>query len=125
MVRAWSVNGRPHLLAGCLALGLFAGWAAALAITVHAIGTRPDRSGALLAVFPTSLDEFQILARVSRAEGVLVAGTWLPNVWHVYGDDRNFAAALRGEGASLVLPPLPFTLLGAGGCFGMPTTRPG
>jgi hypothetical protein len=125
MVGAEDGNPRRHLLAAWLVLGLLAGWAAAMAAAVHAIGTRPDRSGALLAVFPPFLDEFQILARVSRAEGSLVAGTWLPNVWHVHGEARNFAAALRGQGASLVLPPLPVALPGIGGCFGMPTAGPG
>ena len=106
-------------------LGLVGAWVLALAITVHTIGTRPDRSGALLAVFPRALDETQILARVSRAEGSLVSGTWFANVWHVYGQSREFAAALRVQGASLVLPPLPFSVLGVGGCFGMPVAGEG
>ena len=117
--------GRHHLLALGLVLGLVAAWICALAVTVQAIGTRPDRTGALLAVFPRSLDETQILARVSRAEGSLVGSTWLANVWHVYGDSQNFAAALHGQGATLVLPPLPFAVFGVGGCFGMPLTRQG
>ena len=118
-------DARQHLLAVGLVLGLVGAWVTALAITVHTIGTRPDRSGALLAVFPRALDETQILARVSRAEGSLVSGTWLANVWHVYGQSQEFAAALRVQGASLVLPPLPFSVLGVGGCFGMPVAGEG
>ena len=118
-------DARQHLLAAGLVLALVGAWIAALAITVHEIGTRPDRSGALLAVFPRSLDETQILARVSRAEGSLVGGTWLANVWHVYGQSQEFAAALHAQGASLVLPPLPFDVFGVGGCFGMPVAREG
>ena len=112
-------DARQHLLAVGLVLGLAGACVTALA-TVHTICTRPDRSGALLAVFPRALDETQILARVSRAEGSLVGGTWFANVWHVYGQSQEFAAALRVQGASLVLPPLPFSVLGVGGCFGMP-----
>ena len=70
-------DARQHLLAVGLVLGLAGAWVTALAITVHTSGTRPDRSGALLAVFPRALDETQILARVSRAEGSLVSGTRL------------------------------------------------
>ena len=107
-----------------MVLGLAGAWVTALAITVHTIGTRP------IAQAPCwrssrALDEAQILARVSCAEGSLVGGTWIANVWHVYGQSQEFAAALRVQGASLVLPPLPFSVLGVGGCFGMPVAREG
>ena len=57
-----------------------------------------------------------MLARVARADGAVVRGTWLANVWHVYGDRPGFAAALRASGAVYVLPTLPWDLLGIGGC---------
>jgi hypothetical protein len=109
-------------MAAGLALALLAIWAVTVAITLLAIGTRPERSGALLAVFPLAVGEAAILASVSRAEGSLVGPTWLPNVWHVYGEAPRFAGALRDQGASLVLPPLPAAIFRNGACFGMPLT---
>ncbi len=113
-----------HGLAAGLALGILVLWAAATADTLYTLGTRADRSGALLAVFPPATSEAAVLARVSRAQGVLVGSTWFGNVWHVYGEAPDFAGALREQGASLVLPPLPVALLGNSACFGMPLTAP-
>lgn len=113
-----------HGLAAGLALGLLAIWALAVAAALHAVGTRPDRTGALLAVFPPAANESGILASVSRAQGSLVGATWLPNVWHVYGEAPGFAGALHEQGASLVLPPLPAAVFGNGACFGMSVSPP-
>ena len=112
---------RPHEQHGLAALvagGILAVWAAALVTALHAIGTRPDRSGELLAVFPPALGAGVDLVRVARADGVLLGGTWLPSVWQVHGESRDFSAALRSQGAMLVLPPVAPAVFAVDGCFG-------
>ena len=107
----------PHRLALGLAAGILGAWALALTLT---LGTAADK-GELMAVFPRGTGEAEVLTRVARAEGAVVRGTWLGNVWHVYGDRPGFAQSLRAAGAVYVLPALPFDLFGMGGCgYGRP-----
>jgi hypothetical protein len=87
-----------------------------LAATLAIAGAGEQRSGALLAVFPRGIAEAEVLARVARADGVVMRGTWLANVWHVYGEGQRFAGELRAAGAVLVLPTLPYDSFGVGGC---------
>jgi hypothetical protein len=105
-----------HVLTLALLGGILVLWAAGLVATLAAAGSSDQRSGALIAVFPRGTDESEALARVARAEGAIVRGSWLANVWHVYGEQPRFAGALREQGAVWVLPTLSFGLLGAGGC---------
>jgi hypothetical protein len=105
-----------HLLAALLGGLVLLGWAAALALVLASAGAREDRSGELMAVFPRGTAEAEALARVARAGGVVMRGTWLPNVWQVFGAEPRFAGALRAQGAVLVLPPLPFEGFAMGGC---------
>lgn len=104
-----------HRLALALGGGVVLAWGLALGLTLLA-ASNPERSGAVLAVFPRGTSEAQVLARVARAEGAVVQGTWFGNVWHVYGERPRFAAGLREQGALYVVPPLPMEVLGLGGC---------
>jgi hypothetical protein len=104
-----------HRLALVLGGSIVLAWGLALALTLLA-ASDPERSGALLAVFPRGTSEAQVLARVARAEGAVVQGTWFGNVWHVYGEGPRFAGGLREQGALYVVPPLPMEVFGLGGC---------
>jgi hypothetical protein len=110
---------RRHLLAAAIGVGVAAAWAVSLAATAEVVGSRRDRSGPVIAVFPRAMGPGEVLARVARADGTLVAETWLANAWHVRGEAPGFAGALRDAGATLVLPPLPYGLLGLPGCGGV------
>jgi hypothetical protein len=104
-----------HRLALVLGGGVVVAWVLTMVLTLLA-ASDPQRSGALLAVFPRGTSEAQVLARVARAEGAVVQGTWFGNVWHVYGERQRFAAGLREQGALYVVPPLPMDVFGLGGC---------
>lgn len=110
-----------------LALGLFtliiAGWLVTMLLTVRTAGQVDEGKGALLAVFPRGISEVEVLTRVAQADGVVMRGTWFGNVWHVYGDQADFAAALRAHGAVLVLPPVAGEALSLGGCGYAPVPR--
>jgi hypothetical protein len=117
-----------HALTLALLGGILVLWAAGLVATLAAAGASDQRSGALIAVFPRGTGESEVLARVARAEGAIVRGSWFANVWHVHGEQPNFARTLREQGALWVLPTLSLELLGAGGCgFGadLPARDPG
>ncbi|HEX6012548.1 MAG TPA: hypothetical protein VFY87_12250 [Geminicoccaceae bacterium] len=106
------------LAAGGLVVGA---WAMALALTLGSAGARPDRHGTLLAVFPRGVAEAEVLARVARADGAVVRGTWFGNVWQVHGERPGFSGRLLERGAVRVLPALPYDVFGVGGCsFGLP-----
>ncbi|MEK0084403.1 hypothetical protein [Benzoatithermus flavus] len=107
---------RGHLLAFLLGALVVIAWMVGLAVTLAIAGAKEERSGTLLAVFPRGLGETEVLARVAHADGVVMRGTWLANVWQVHGEGERFAGALRAQGAMLVLPPLPYDSFGAGGC---------
>jgi hypothetical protein len=103
-----------------LALGLLGAvlalWLVALAVTLEVAGHEARRSGTLLAVFPRGIGATEVLARVAGADGVVIGGTWFGNVWHVHGERPRFAGELREQGAVYVLPTLPFSMFGTGGC---------
>jgi hypothetical protein len=111
-----SPGGKVHLVAfGACGL-ILAGWALALGVTLTVAGARDDRSGPVLAVFERGLDEIDVLARVARAGGVVMRGTWFGNVWQVHGEHPGFARELRALGAVHVLPTLPYDAFSVGGC---------
>jgi hypothetical protein len=105
-----------HGLALLLGSLVVVAWAALLLVTLETGGRQDERTGALLAVFPRGIGETEVLARVARADGAVIGGTWFGNVWHVYGEQGDFARDLRLQGAVYVLPMLPFAGFGMGGC---------
>lgn len=115
----------PHALAVGLCALAVASWALALVATLQVAGTRDERSGAVLAVFPQGASEAEVLARVARADGVVMRGTWLANVWQVHGEQAGFARSLRAQGAVLVLPTLPYAAFTVGGCGFSAAANPG
>jgi hypothetical protein len=105
-----------HGLAIGIAVGLLFVWAAVLVATLVAASGRPDRAGALLAVFPRGISATEAIGRVALADGAVMSGSWFGNVWHVYGRQPDFAGRLLAQGAVFVLSPLPYAAFTVGGC---------
>ena len=109
---------RVHLGALAVLAGAVLVWGL---LIVGTLARAADDAGTLVAVFPPGTDASEVLLRVARADGVVVRGTWLPNVWHVNRERAGFAGDLkRAAGALVVLPMLPVELfgMGAGACAG-------
>ena len=120
---AGSADMRAHLLAGLIAAAVVAAALLALGGTLLVAGGRDHPGGALVAVFPPRTPEAQAFARVARAGGVVMNATWLAGTWQVYGEDPGFAAALRAQGALLVLPPPSIETFSIGACGGTAIAR--
>jgi hypothetical protein len=116
MMRSAPRSADLHLLAAMLLGGIVVVWALVLLLILATAGTAGERSGRLLAVFPRGIAESEVLARVAAADGTVVRGSWFANAWYVQGDDAAFARGLRAEGAVWVLPTLPLSVFGSGGC---------
>lgn len=109
-----------HGMAALILIGL----SLAAALLTGGLLIMADQPGAatgdLVVVFPAGTSETSALTATAESDGVVRRRAALGPIWYVSSDVPGFADRLRRNGATLVLPGLPFPSLSIGGCSYLP-----
>ncbi len=96
--------------------GIMLVWLAGFALFMHLGRIGPEQSGTVLAVFPASLAEDQVFAKIIQAGGRPIRPTWMPGTWVTHGDKAGYAGRLEAHGAIGAYTSTPF-MPQLAGCF--------